>query len=126
MNNEELRMKNSKNILREKSYSFALKIIHVFKELKANHKEFILSTQMLRSATAIGAMIRESEYAQSKADFINKLNVALKEANETDYWLNLLSDSGYLDRRILGDVLPSCAELLKILISSIKTAKGIP
>ncbi len=90
-------MNDGKNVLREKSYSFALKIVQMSKNLKEQKQEYVLSKQLLRSGTSIGAMVRESEYAQSKADFINKLSVALKEANETEYWLSLLHDSGYLD-----------------------------
>ena len=87
-------------------------------------QEFILSKQILRSGTSIGASIRESEFAQSNADFINKLSISLKEANETDYWLNLLKDSDYIDsnafkRREIDD-----GELIALLVSSIKTAKN--
>jgi len=91
-------MNNGKNVLREKTYAFALKIVELSKELIEQKKEYILSKQILRSGTSIGAIIRESEYAQSKADFISKLSIALKEANETDYWLSLLKDK-WLYRR---------------------------
>ena len=84
-------------------------------------QEFILSKQILRSGTSIGASIRESEFAQSNADFINKLSISLKEANETDYWLNLLKDSDY---NAFNSMEIDCGELIALLVSSIKTAKN--
>jgi len=86
------------NILTDKSYAFALRIIKLYKYLQ-NKKEFILSKQLLRSGTAVGALIRESKFAQSKPDFIHKLSIALKEANETSYWLSLLNDSNYIQEK---------------------------
>jgi four helix bundle protein len=111
------------NILREKSYTFALKIVQMYKEIVEQKKEFVLSKQVLRSGTSIGAMVRESEYAQSKADFVNKLSIAIKEANETDYWLNLLLDSKYITQQQYDELSPLCIELIKIATSSINTAK---
>ena len=87
-------------------------------------QEFILSKQILRSGTSIGASIRESEFAQSNADFINKLSISLKEANETDYWLNLLKDSDYIDSNAFNSMEIDCRELIALLVSSIKTAKN--
>ena len=87
-------------------------------------QEFILSKQILRSGTSIGASIRESEFAQSNADFINKLSISLKEANETDYWLNLLKDSDYIDSNAFNSMEIDCEELIALLVSSIKTAKN--
>ena len=84
------------NVVREKSYGFALRMIKAYKYLSVSQREFVLSKQMLRSGTAIGALIREAEYAQSKADFVHKLSIALKEANETAYWISLLKDSEYM------------------------------
>src|SRR5690606_6530364 len=84
----------TENVIYSKSYTFALKIIEVYKLLAAQ-KEFVLSKQLLRSETAIGALVREAEHAQSKADFLHKMNLALKGANETLYWLMLLKDSSY-------------------------------
>jgi len=110
-------------VLGEKSFLFALRIIRLYRYLVSNHKEFILSKQILRSGTAIGALIKESEYAQSKADFINKLSIALKEANETEYWLLLLVKSDYITTPMFQSIEPDIKELLKLLISSIKTAK---
>jgi len=117
-------MKNGKNVLREKSYAFALKIVELSKELNEQKKEYILSKQILRSGTSIGAIIREAEYAQSKADFISKLSIALKEANETDYWLSLLKDSGYINESKFYELNKLCSEIIKICIASINTSKG--
>ena len=75
------------SILKEKSYGFAIRIVNLYKYLCGNKKEYVMSKQVLRSGTSIGAMVREAEFAQSKADFTNKMSIALKEANETDYWL---------------------------------------
>ena len=104
------------------SYSFALRIINLYKYL-LTQKEFILSKQVLRSGTAIGALIAEGEFAQSKADFVNKLSIALKEANETIYWLDLLKDSNYLTIVMYNSIQPDNLELIKLLVSSIKTTK---
>lgn len=87
------------NIVMSKSYAFALRVIRLYKYLITEQKEYALSEQVLRSGTAIGALIKEAEYAQSKADFINKMNIALKKVNETEYWLLLLKDSGYMDEK---------------------------
>ena len=120
-------MKNSRNrtdsLLHAKSYVFALRIIRMTKFLRENKQEFILSKQILRSGTAIGALVRESEFAQSRPDFINKLSVALKEANVTDYWLNLLKDSDYIANNSFDSIDSDCGELIALLISSIKTVK---
>ena len=89
-------MKN--NILKEKSYSFAIQIVKACESLIKERKEYILSKQLLRSGTAIGALIREAEFAQSKADFINKMSISLKEANETGYWLSLRYQLYFRDR----------------------------
>jgi len=84
-----------RNVLKEKSYAFALRIVKLYRYLSV-HKEYVLSKQVLRSGTAVGALVSESEFGQSKADFISKLSIALKEANETLYWLSLLKDSEYI------------------------------
>lgn len=115
-------MENS--ILREKSFNFALRSIKLSKYLQSEHKEYILSKQVLRSGTSIGALVREAQYAQSKADFLHKLTIALKEANETEYWLLLLSESNYIDKKMFNSIYPDIKELLKLLISSTKTIKA--
>jgi four helix bundle protein len=112
------------SILRDKSFNFALRIIKLSKYLQTTHKEYILSKQILRSGTSIGALIREAQYAQSKADFLHKLTIALKEANETEYWLLLLSQSDYIDEGMSNSIFPDIKELLKLLVSSTKTVKA--
>jgi four helix bundle protein len=106
-----------------KSYAFAIRIIRAYKFLNSEQKEFVLSKQMLRSGTAIGALIREAEHAESKADFIHKLSIALKEANETEYWLLLLHDTDYFDDKSFTSINVDCQELIKMLISIIKSSK---
>ncbi len=112
-----------RNVLKEKSYAFALRIVKLRQYLVEEQKEFVLSKQILRSGTAIGALVREAEFGQSKADFAHKLTIALKETNETDYWLSLLKDSGYITPAMHNSLSPDVNELLKLLISSVKTAK---
>jgi four helix bundle protein len=112
-----------KNIIKEKSFLFAIEIIGLYKIL-AERKEFVLSKQMLRSGTSIGANVRESEHAQSKADFIHKLSISLKEANETEYWIDLLSETKYLSEIEFQNIKPKIIELLKLLTSIINTSKS--
>lgn len=113
----------SEKIVSTKSYAFALNIISLYKYLAFEKKEFVLSKQLLRSGTAIGALIREAEHAQSKRDFLNKMNIALKEANETEYWIDLLKDSGYISIEEYNNISQRIKELLKLLISIVKTTK---
>jgi four helix bundle protein len=112
------------NIIKKKSFDFALKIVQTCQYLVEDKKEFIMSRQLLKSGTAIGALIREAEQAESKADFIHKMSIALKEANETDYWIDLLSQSKYLDEKRFNVITQNLNELLKLLTSIIKTSKG--
>ena len=112
------------NIVKEKSFDFALRIIKLYKFLKEK-KEFILSKQILRSGTSIGAMIRESEQAESKAVFIHKLAIGLKEANETEYWLELLYKSDYIDTTQYKSIKKDCKEILKLLTSIIKSSRDL-
>lgn len=116
-------MNNKENILKTKSYLFAIRIVKLSQYLQTEKKEFVLSKQVLRSGTAIGALIREAEYGQSKIDFVHKLSIALKEANETEYWISILSDTNYIDEKLFNSLLDNCTELIKLLIASIKTAK---
>jgi len=111
------------NIVAVKSYAFAIRIVKLYKHLSQEKKEFVLSKQMLRSGTAIGALIKEAEHAQSKADFLNKMNVALKEANETEYWLMLMKDTEYLNETEFQSLKKDCSEILKLLISIVKSTK---
>jgi four helix bundle protein len=110
--------------LKEKSYQFALKIIRVYQSLQNDKREFVLSKQLLRSGTAIGALVEEANQAESRADFIHKLSIANKEANETKYWIRLLIDSKILDTVSGSEVLSDCDEIVRILASSIITSKN--
>ena len=111
------------NKLAELSMEFAVDIINLVKHLKSSH-ESIISNQIGRSGTSIGANIREAQYAQGKADFVSKLQIALKEANETGYWLELLHRSGYLSVEAYRNLDAQCTSLRAMLIASINTAKG--
>ncbi len=112
------------NIIKEKSFSFALEIVDIYKYLSFEKREFVLSKQMLRSGTSIGANIREAEHAESKADFIHKLSIALKEANETEYWLDLLYQSEYLTISQFQNIKDQITQQLKLLTSIINTTKN--
>lgn len=111
------------NIVKNKSEDFALEIIRLFKRLQKENQEYVLSKQILRSGTSIGAMIHESEYAESKADFIHKLSIAQKENNETLYWLKLLFKSEYITREMFNKLYSNAEELIKLLTSIIKSTK---
>ena len=111
------------NLIKDKSFCFAIRTVNLYKYLNNEKKEFILSKQVLRSGTAIGALIREAEHGQSKADFIHKLSISLKEANETDYWIDLLYKTDYLEEKQYASIKKDITELLKILTSIIKTSK---
>ena len=106
-----------------KSFAFAVRIVNLVKWLYGKN-EYILSKQVLRSGTSIGAMIREAEHAESDADYIHKLNIALKEANETEYWLLLLKETDYMDENKHKSIDKDCQELKKLLVTSIKTLKA--
>lgn len=111
------------SIIDKKSKAFALRIIKLYKQLKEVDKEFVLSKQILRSGTSIGANARERKNSQSKADFINKLSIALKEADETQYWLELLYESGIINENTFSSLNNDLKEIIAITTSSIKTAK---
>ncbi|MDP4129178.1 MAG: four helix bundle protein [Bacteroidota bacterium] len=111
------------NIIATKSYAFAIRIVGVFRILTEEKKDYVLSRQLLKSGTAIGALVKEAEHAQSKSDFLNKMNIALKEANETEYWLMLLKDTNYISTEQYNSLVKDCKELLKLLISIVKTTK---
>ena len=114
----------TENAIRDKSFAFALRVIKCYKYLQTEQKEYVLSKQFLRSGTAIGALVMEAEQAESKADFIHKLAIALKEANETQYWLELLYQSAYIDKNGYENILKDCVELLKLLTTIIKTSRS--
>ncbi len=111
------------NIIQTKSYNFSLKIIALYKHLTKESKEFILSKQLIRSGTSIGANIEEAIGGQSKSDFIHKVSISYKEARETLYWLHLLTDSGFLSKAQSGTLIQDCEELLRILSAIQKTSK---
>jgi four helix bundle protein len=111
------------NPIQQKTYKFALRIVNAYKFLITVHKEYVLSKQLLRSGTSVGALVTEAEHAQSKADFLNKMNIALKEANETDYWLHLLKDCNYLDNNVFISIHTDCIEIIRLLSSIVKTTK---
>ena len=112
------------NVLRKKSLTFAVRIVNLSKYLRENKKEFTLSDQVLRSGTAIGAMICEAERSESTPDFIHKMKIAEKEANETLYWLELLKETQYITQTEYNSINDNTIELIKILVSSIKTARA--
>ncbi len=114
---------NNKSVLLSKSTDFSIRIINLYKYLNEEKCETTLSKQVLRCGTSIGANINEANYAQSKADFISKLHIALKETAETEYWLYLLRKTSYLTNEMYDSIIPDCMEIKRILISSINTAK---
>ncbi|MFM9903745.1 MAG: four helix bundle protein [Pyrinomonadaceae bacterium] len=111
------------NVLKDKSYKFALRIVNLYKHLSGEKKEYVLSKQILRSGTSVGANITEANQGQSKSDFVHKLAIALKEAVETEYWLCLLRDSEYITAHQAESLIDDCKELIRILTASIKTAR---
>jgi len=111
------------NVFKEKSFKFAVRIVNLHKYLCENKKEYVLSKQMLRSGTAIGALYREAEQAESTADFVHKLAIAQKECNETIYWLELLKATEYLSELEFESINNDATELIKLLTSIIKTSK---
>lgn len=112
-----------RSIVQEKSYKFALRIIKLYKFLYSK-REYILSKQILRCGTSIGANIKEALQAESKLDFIHKLNIALKESSETEYWLQLLKDSDFIDHKSYASIYNDCIEIVKLITSIIKTTKA--
>ena len=112
------------NVLIDKSIAFAARIVKLHSYLNKEKKEHIISKQVMRSGTSIGANINEANYGQSKADFISKLHIALKETAETEYWLRLLLLSDYIDEAMSNSLLQDCLEIKRILIASLNTAKG--
>lgn len=115
----------NQNVILEKSKKFAIRIINLYKFLANEKKEFVLSKQVLRSGTSVGANVKEAVNAQSRADFISKMSIALKEAGETEYWLELLHETDYISNQQFQSIITDCKELLKILTSIVKSAKSI-
>jgi four helix bundle protein len=112
------------NIIREKSFGFAIRIVKLYQFLKENKQEYILSKQLLRSSTSVGAMIREAEHSESKNDFIHKLSISQKEINESIYWLELLYATEYLSKEQFESLNNDAVEILKLLTSILKSSKS--
>jgi len=110
--------------LRDKSTAFAKSIVFAVRVMRENHVESILTNQLLRCGTSIGANVHEAQFAQGERDFISKLEIALKECNESDYWLNLLWETNSIDKSLFNDLLGQCTELRRMLVSSINTMKS--
>jgi four helix bundle protein len=113
----------SENIIEKKSYAFAINVVNAYKKLEGRG-EYVLSKQLLRSGTSIGANVMEGLRAQSRKDFVSKMNIALKEANESEYWIRLLMDTGYLNKVDNQSLLIECKEICRILSSIVKTANN--
>lgn len=112
------------NIIKDKSFAFAMRIVSLYKHLTEKKKEYALSKQIIRSGTSIAALVREAEHAESKADFIHKISIALKEAGETDLWIDLLRHGEYISEKEYQSLKPEILELNKILVAIKKSAKG--
>jgi len=112
--------------LRSKSYAFSLRVVKLYRFLVEEKREYVMSKQLLSSGTAIGALVREAEQAESRADFIHKLAIALKEANETEYWIELLRDSGYIVEKGASSILADLKELLRLLTAIIRKTRQTP
>ena len=111
------------NVLKDKSYAFAVRTVKLYKYLSREQKEFVLSKQILRSGTSIGSNVEEANSGQSKKDFIAKLSISLKEAKESHYWLRLLHDCVYLNQNMFDSLLNDCNELISLLTIIIKTSR---
>lgn len=112
------------NLIVDKSMAFAVRIVNLYKYLGKKHSEYVLSKQVLRSGTSIGANVKEAARAQSKADFNTKMHIAMKEAVETEYWLELLEKTEYITHDQAESMLADCVELIRILIAITKTVKS--
>ena len=112
------------NVIKDKTYAFGIRVVKLCRYVQESKKEFVLTNQLLRSGTSPGAMVRESEHAESRKDFIHKLSIALKEVNETDYWLNMLSAGSYISEKEFESIHADCIEILKLLTSIIKSSKA--
>ena len=114
----------SSNAALDKSKAFAVRIVHLYRNLGEDKKEFVLSKQLLRSGTSIGANVKEAQRAQSKKDFITKMNIASKEASETEYWTELLYETGYLSQAEFQSIHDDCSEIIRLLVSIVKTSQN--
>ena len=112
------------SLIEERSYAFALRVVNAYKYLTTVKGEHVMSKQLLRSGTSVGAMMHEAKFAQSRADFVSKASIALKEANETQYWLRLLHDSGYIDDATFVSMFDDAQQVTAILVSIVKSTKA--
>lgn len=115
---------SKRNIVYEKSYKFAVRVINLNKYLTSEKNEYVLSKQILRSGTAIGALISEAKYAQSGLDFLNKMNIALKEANESLYWLSLLKETEYINDAMYSSMHKDADEIVSLLVIIVKKCRA--
>ena len=113
----------AESIIKDKSFSFSIRVVRLYKYLTEKKKEYIISKQFMRSGTAIGALVREAQNAESKADFIHKLAIAQKECDETMYWIELMKETGFLNKKEFEEIYGDAQELLKIIRSIIITTK---
>ena len=113
------------NALKKKSFDFALRIVKMYTYLKEEKKEYIMSKQLMRAGTSVGAMVREAEFAESKSDFVHKMAIAQKEINETLYWLELLNASEYITIQQFESINSDAVEIIKLITATLKTAKNI-
>jgi len=111
------------SVLKDKSFRFAVRIVNLYRYLCETKKEYVLSKQVLRSGTSVGAMVREAEHSESKADFVHKLAIAQKESNETLYWLELLHETKFISTKEYDSINTDAIEIIKMITASIKTAK---
>ncbi len=123
--NCQLLIEVKENVIKIKSFAFSIRIVRLYQYLCDNRKEFVMSKQLLRCGTSVGALIREAEQAESRSDFIHKLGVAQKEINETIYWLELLRATDYLAEIEFKSINQNAIEIIKILTSIIKSTKSI-
>jgi len=117
-------MKMPESVLLDKSKKFAVRIVNLYKHLCSEKSEYVLSKQLLRSGTSVGANVREANNAQTRPDFIAKMQIALKEAGETEYWLEILHETDFLFKSEYDSIAADCSELNKLLIASLKTTKA--
>lgn len=120
---DNLQLKMKDNVIKIKSFEFAVQVVNLYKHISTQKNEFVLSKQLLRSGTSVGAMIREAEHSESTLDFIHKLAIAQKEINETIYWLELLHQTDYLDQDVFHKMNDEATSIIKLLTAIIKTTK---
>lgn len=111
------------SVVRNKSFAFAVRVVRLCQHLQETRHEFLMTRQLLRCGTAVGALIREADQAESRPDFVHKMSIALKEANETEYWIQLLRETGYIDTKGAESIGADLTEILKLLVTIVKKSK---